>query len=233
MIDNILVFNPYHTAGLLSGLNPDALSTVTLSSAAPPPGDPGALSGTVIAETRAPGVRLETQGAMSTTHTRLTLDGPLGIGDEQFLVSIRTGFPSLTAPRHEQSYLRGGTGDRIVKLATPAFGGRLRVLRYDSEIEVNTAAVVDSAPKPDASTPRNSFNWSSRSMGAEWTRAGTIEDNGRLARRAQPHGSPNFRASCMRDRVLSSNGNRIAVSRLPAVTRGSINSHSRSEIRNR
>jgi hypothetical protein len=172
VLDGIPVFSPYHTAGLFSAWNPDAMSAVGLSSSLPSPGDPGSLSGTVAASTRAPSEHIQTQGAASTTHARLTIDGPLGVGGAGYLVSIRAGYPRVTASRSDASYLRGGGGDRILKLETPALGGRLRMLRYDSEDEISASAVGDGASEPDADAARNSFGWSSRSLGAEWT--GTV-----------------------------------------------------------
>jgi len=43
MLDGIPVFSPYHTAGVFSAWNPDAVSSVTLSSSFPSPSDPSSL----------------------------------------------------------------------------------------------------------------------------------------------------------------------------------------------
>jgi hypothetical protein len=174
LLDGIPVFSPYHAGGVFSAWNPDALSGLQLSAAAPSPAYPHALSGSVTAATRSPGVRVGARGAVSSTQARLTLDGPIGWG-AGYLVSIRSSFPSL-APGNDPSYLRGGAGDRLLKVEIPALGGGLRLLGYDAEDE------LDAAGRPAESGiggRRNAFEWHSRSFGAEWTRR-----SGRTALRA-------------------------------------------------
>ena len=170
VLDGIPVFSPYHGAGLFSAWNPDAMSVVTLASSIPSPGNAESLSGTVTADTRMPAAQVHVQGAVTTTQARLTLDGPVGVAGAGFLVALRTGLSSLTAPLRDESYLRGGSGDRIAKLEAPVLGGHLRLLRYDTEDEVNAPATADDAPRPATILTRNTFAWSSRSVGAEWQR---------------------------------------------------------------
>lgn len=169
LLDGIPVFNPYHAAGVFSAWNPDALAALHLQSTVPSPSHPNVLSGTIAGVTRTPGSRVTTQGALSTTQARLTLDGPLGIAGAGFLVSLRMGLPATFAPGDEASYLQGDTGDWLAKLELPAIGGRLRVLGYGSDNETDAAAVAN-AEMPGAPVPRNTFAWHSRSFGTEWTR---------------------------------------------------------------
>ena len=122
MLDGIPVFNPYHAAGLFSAWNPDALSQLSLEGASPSPDYPAALSGTVAASTRSPGPRLETRGSMTTTQARLTVDGPLGTTGIGFLLSVRSGLPTLVAP-NDPTYLGARTHDWLAKLQMPALGG--------------------------------------------------------------------------------------------------------------
>src|SRR2546422_82289 len=140
LLDGIPVFSPYHTGGLFSAWNPDALSRLHVASVTPSLMYPHALSGAVEAVTRAPRDRPHAQGSFSTTQARLTLDGPLGVAAASYLISLRSGFPGVIAPNDEASYLRGETGDWLAKLELPALGGRVRLLGYGSENEVNTAA---------------------------------------------------------------------------------------------
>lgn len=149
LLDGIPVFSPYHAAGMFSAWNPDALSELQLSSSAPSPAYPDNLSGAVAAVTRTPGTRFGAQGSVGTTQARLTLDGPLGVAGAGFLVSVRSGFPGIFAPRSDPSFQRGETGDWLAKLEAPAFGGRVRLLGYDNANEINTgASATDSAPGP-------------------------------------------------------------------------------------
>jgi hypothetical protein len=161
LLDGVPIFSPYHAAGLFSAWNPDALEHLQLASTTPSPAFPEALSGSVAGVTRAPGSRLNAQGSFSTTQARLTMDGPIA-GGAGYLLSLRTGLPDITAPEEDPSYLRGETGDLLAKLELPAFGGRIRLLGYDSNNEISASATPDSG--------RSGFEWNSRSFGAEWSR---------------------------------------------------------------
>ena len=164
LLDGIPVFSPYHAAGQFSAWNPDALAGVQLSSALPAPGYPGALAGTIAAHTKEPGERLGVQGAFSTTHVRMTLDGGLGHPRAGYLVSLRSRVPGLPSPDHDASYLGAESSDWLAKLELPVAGGRLRLLGYQSGNEIEAAA------DPASPEPRqHSFEWQSGSFGAEWS----------------------------------------------------------------
>jgi hypothetical protein len=163
VLDGVPVFSPYHSAGLFSAWNPDALESLQLISSRPALTSPDALSGTVAGVTRAPGATLRAQGAVSTTQARMVVDGP--IGRAGFLASVRTGFPGWMAPQREASYLRGNSRDLLAKLEVPALGGSLRFLLYDMGNSISPGSSGD-GPGP----LRNDFAWSSRSAGAQWVR---------------------------------------------------------------
>jgi hypothetical protein len=170
LLDGMPVFSPYHAAGTFSAWNPDALDRVRVLSGSPSLAPPDVLSGTVAAATRAPGTEIRAQGTLSTTHGRVTLHGPLGASGAGFLLSARSGFPGIVAPKGDPSYLRGRTGDVLAKVEIPAFRGRLRFLGYDSGNEIDAATLAES-PDPAATGPaRNGFEWDSRSAGVEWSR---------------------------------------------------------------
>lgn len=174
-LDGIPVFNPYHSGGAFSAWNPDALAGVELRTASE---TWDALSGVVAAVTRAPGDRHRANAGFSTTQMRLTLDGPLGSRGAGYLFSQRSAFPGFPAPQRDPTYLRGDGGDRLAKVEAPLATGRLRLLGYDSDNELDAAGPA---------TTRHAFAWQSRSLGAEWTR---------------PAGSGSLRA-----RVWSAGGN--------------------------
>jgi hypothetical protein len=163
-LDGIPVFSPYHTAGIFSAWNPDAIERVQLASSSPSPAFPSVLAGTITAMTRSPGSLLVAQGSMSTSHARVALDGPLGTRGAGFLLSLRAGYPGLIAPGKDPSYLRGDTRDGLAKLEAPLLGGRLRLLVYDMGNAMGSAAGSDTA-----APRRNHFEWGSRSIGAQWT----------------------------------------------------------------
>jgi len=167
LLDGIPVFSPYHAAGTFSAWNPDALERLQVSSALTSPTFPEALSGTVSAVTRRPGLTVRAQGAMSTSQARVVLDGPLGTRGAGYLVSYRTGFPAVIAPRDDASYLRGETSDLILKADVPALGGSTHLLFYDAGNSIGSSAI--STPAENGPL-RSWFEWSSRSLGARWGR---------------------------------------------------------------
>ena len=164
LLDGIPVFSPYHAAGIFSAWNPDALERLQVSSSTPSPAYPEGLSGTVTAITRAPASTFNTQGTMSTTQARVMADGPLGNQGAGFLVSLRAGYPGWAAPRQDPSYLQGETQDFLAKLETPLLRGSLRLLFFELG---NSVAASSQA---ETTGPRNGFEWSSRSIGAQWGR---------------------------------------------------------------
>ncbi len=166
LLDGVPVLSPYHAAGVFGAWNPDAIARLQLDASAPTPAGPDVLSGVISATTRVPGSTLRIQSGLSNTQARMTVDGPLG-GRAGFLVSWRSGFPGVLAPRAERSYLTGETGDWLAKLERATLGGRLRLLGYDSSNEIT--AVSDGGRTDSAG--RNQFEWRSRSLGAEWDRS--------------------------------------------------------------
>jgi hypothetical protein len=183
LLDGIPVFSPYHVTGTFSAWNPDALSRLELLAAAPPPGFPESLSGAVLGWTRTPGSQFRTQGSTSTTQARVTIDGPLGPDGAGYLFSLRRAFPGVPYPKNEPSYVRGENGDWLAKVESPLFDGRIRLLAYDSESDIGSAAFVEpevagqpevagdseTSDEPEADRTRNSFEWHSRSIGGEWS----------------------------------------------------------------
>ena len=128
LLDGVPVFSPYHSAGLFSAWNPDALSALRLTATGPSLTQTATLSGAVTADTREPGARTTSRGGLSTTQARATFDGPLGASGAGFLLSLRSGFAGAASPKQESSYLNGGTSDGLATLAVPALGGRFLLI---------------------------------------------------------------------------------------------------------
>ncbi len=170
LLDGVPVFSPYHAAGVFSAWNPDALAGLRLSTSSPSLDQPEALAGTIAGETRAPGPALRSQGSLSTTQGRVTLDGPVGVGDSRFLLSLRSASPYFLS-KHEASYLRSEAGDWLATIEAPALGGRVRVLGYENENGISAAAGAQELPGLGPAPGRNRFEWQGRSLGAEWRRS--------------------------------------------------------------
>lgn len=167
-LGGIPVINPYHTAGLFGGWNPDALRQVTLTSARPDAWAPLALSATVGGDLRSPGSTLEVIGASSTTHARVAVSGPLGLADAGFLASGRTAFPGWLSRAGDGSFLRGGAQDWLGMIEAPLGGGKVRVLGFMSEDLVNLQASADINGGPSGDRRRHQFEWGTGSVGATW-----------------------------------------------------------------
>lgn len=169
VVDGIPVFNPYHSSGTFSAWNPDALTQVDLLASAATPAAPDALSGTVSARTRTPGEQHHTRGSLSATQARATVDGPLG-GGTGYLVSATSAFPGLAFHKSEFSHLDGDNLDLLAKTESPLFDGRLRLIGYGSRNHIDTAATGEAGDTTLVGRTRNTFGWSSHSLGAEWAR---------------------------------------------------------------
>ena len=158
LLDGIPVFSPYHSGEAFSAWNPDALARLELSPASE---TWDALSGVVSAATRTPGGQHHAKAGFSTTQMRLTVDGPLGSSGAGYLWSERGAFPGFPSPQREPTYVRGETGDRLVKVEAPIAAGRLRLLGYENSSELDAAGI---------GAARNTFGWRSGSYGGEWRR---------------------------------------------------------------
>jgi hypothetical protein len=168
LINGVPTFNPYHAAGAFSAWNPDALERVRFSLPGTAAGSPDALSGSLEAETRGPQPVLQIQGGLTTTHARVSIDGPLAGTGAGFLLSVRAGFPGAVSPPREPSYVKGETNDVLATVERPLFGGHARLLAYDSENEFIVSAVTGLADPVPPGSPRNDFHWRSRSAGGDW-----------------------------------------------------------------
>lgn len=166
LLDGIPVFSPYHSAGIFTGWNPDALAAVALSSVAPRADAPPSLAGVIEAETRPPGSQAGARGSVGTTQARITLDGPVGLAGAGYLLSLRSGFPGYPAPDQDPSYLSSESGDWLAKVAAPVMGGGLRLLAYENENEIGAAAGLARVGE----SPRHRFEWGGRSIGLDWRR---------------------------------------------------------------
>ena len=171
LLDGVPVLNPYHSVGLFSAWNPDALLRLRLEGRPSGAAAPDALSGVVAAETRRPGVAHAVRSAASTSQVRATVDGPLpGIGGG-YLLSVRRGFPGVPAPEDEPSYVEGWSGDWLAKLEAAVAGGELRLLGYGNRNRTGAAsAVVDEKNAGVAGGLDHRFHWEGSSLGGEWSR---------------------------------------------------------------
>jgi len=170
LLDGIPVFSPYHSVGTFGGWNPDALSQLSLASTAPSPSAPGSIGGAISGETRDPGGQVRARGSVSTSQARVTVDGPLGIANAGYLLSLRSGFSDLRSPKQEGDYLRGGTSDWLAKLQLPVLGGSARLVGYGNANGFSAATLAGGPGVAPGLGPRNQFHWDATSLGGVWAR---------------------------------------------------------------
>ncbi len=164
-IDGVPVFNPYHASDLMGGWNTDAFDGARLSRNAR---GPSMLSGTLQLTSVTPGTEVRSRGGMSTTHARVAIDGPVGVGRTGFLVSARAAWPALVAPANDPTFIRGTSADWLAKLESPWSGGTLRFLLTQSADGVNLSVVPPDVGGGEAATRRNAFDWSSALASLQW-----------------------------------------------------------------
>jgi hypothetical protein len=171
LLDGIPVFSPYHTGGTFGAWNPDALASVDVIAASPYHAAPEALSGVVLANTRAPGARFQTRGSISATQARATVNGPLGPTGAGYLVSVGSAFPGLVVHKNDPTQMNGDNLDWIGVVESPLLGGRVRFVGNESRNDIDVSAAAQTS---DTATtfdpPRNTLGWDSRSLGGEWAR---------------------------------------------------------------
>ena len=164
-VDGVPVFNPYHVSDLMGGWNVDAFESARLLTDA---ASSSGLSGEVQLTSRSPDRQLSTRGAFSSTHARLTVDGPLGVGQSGFLLSGRRAFPAILAPEDDPTFVRGRSGDWMGKVEIPLRHGILRafVLHSADGVNLSSAPPADGDSAPTLS--RNTFRWTSSSSALQW-----------------------------------------------------------------
>ncbi|MEO6444789.1 MAG: carboxypeptidase-like regulatory domain-containing protein [Gemmatimonadaceae bacterium] len=164
-IDGVPVFNPYHTSDLMGGWNPDAMDGARLASDLP---GASALSSTLQLTSRSPGSRISGRGAWSTSHARVAVDGPLGLGNAAFLLSGRSAWPAALAPEDDPTFIRGRSGDLMAKLEVPLTTGHFRLFVTGSNDRLNLSPNANSAGDSGVAVRRNSFGWNSGAAAAQW-----------------------------------------------------------------
>jgi hypothetical protein len=82
----------------------------------------------------------------------------------------RSGLSGSVVPGDEASYLAGETADFVGTLRVAAAGGQLRLLLYDAENELGATSALPEGGDPGGTVPRNTFDWTSRSVGVSWVR---------------------------------------------------------------
>lgn len=172
LIDGIPFYNPAHSAGMLGGLNPDAVESVALHTGARTAAFGGALAGTLDAQTRRPdSAQLRFRGGVSATTVRLTIDGPVVPGRSDFVFSARRGSPALFAGQPDRTRLSAAFGDWLIKSATKVGSGTVTVLATAAADRTGFSRQAEIDGVAPASPERHHFDWGGTSIAALYTTA--------------------------------------------------------------
>lgn len=172
LIDGIPFYNPTHSAGMLGGVNPDAVESVALHTGARTGAFAGALAGAVNAQTRrADSAQVRFRGGVSATTVRLTIDGPVVPGRSEFVMSARRGSPALFAGQADRTRLSAAFSDWLVKSATRVGGGTVTLLAAAAADRTGFSRQAEVDGVSPASPDRHSFDWGGTSIAALYTAA--------------------------------------------------------------
>ena len=165
-LDGIPLFNPYHSGGLLSAFNPEAVESVEVM-----PGGFGAgvgdrLSGAVAIRTRdAERDRYHLEGGLGLLSLRSTVAGPLP-GDGGLVVSVRRSFAPLSSAIYAKGMIPKdmphGFGDLLVRASRDVGRGALTFTAYTDNEELG---ITDSF----AHLVDYDWEWGSRVAGLRFT----------------------------------------------------------------
>ncbi|MEO8880408.1 MAG: TonB-dependent receptor [Gemmatimonadaceae bacterium] len=184
-VDGVPVYNPYHSLGTLTALNPDVISSASLDRGSPSAAVGAATSSTIaITTTSADAQRTETRGAFGGGSLRESIGGPLPIASSTFLVAVRR---SLDASLSDAPSGRvGGSefGDLFAKVTMPLRSGELEAFAFHSSDRLSFAAAPDdivssgeghgfSREHDDLATPSpqrlaNALGWSTGTDAVRW-----------------------------------------------------------------
>lgn len=139
-LDGVPLFDPYHTTGTLTAIDPDVVSSVTLRAGAPGAEFGGATAGIVsITTANGDSTRLATRGGLTMTALREAAGGPLPLGLGTFVVSARGDRSPIVADRHSTAYA-AHFADLFAKTTMPLAGGSLELLAFHSGDRLGFAA---------------------------------------------------------------------------------------------
>lgn len=171
LLDDVPIFNPYHSGALFSAWNPDAIGMVELHTPLSAIEAPHVLSGTVMVKTLDDMAPSNVQLALTTTQARATANGVLRGSGMRYLVSGRSELAGM------RRMLPGTTSsspfalDGLAAVRFSLLRGTLNLLHYENHNAVFASALAQTAEDTTAaerSPGFNEFRWSSRSTGAAW-----------------------------------------------------------------
>jgi hypothetical protein len=167
LVDGVPVYNAYHTSGVLTGVNPDAVAAVALHAGAVPARYGGRLSSVVELTTRRPGpAGFEVRGGLGPADLRTTVEAGLPGGGGLMVAGRRTTYDWLK----RGAYDRGASSsfdEMLTRVSLPLLGGEINLLALHGTngLSFFTDPQADDAPPP---TRYNRVRWTTDTDAITW-----------------------------------------------------------------
>jgi hypothetical protein len=185
LLDGVPLYNAFHAAGVLTALNPDVVSAVSVSPGVASVRHGGALSSVVHIETVAPdgNAPLSWRGTLDARDVGQTVNGPLPGGFGAFAVSGRRSTPQVLSGLANQTSSSASFGDLFAKGTVRSRRGDLEVFSFASTDRLAFDARVDpagtdrpalagdglsAAPGSVNAPPQNGFAWRTGTQAIVW-----------------------------------------------------------------
>lgn len=167
LLDGIPVYNPYHTGGVFSGINPDAVSRVRLHAGLTPARLGGRLSSVVEVELPRPGrAGFEVRGGMGLPDFRTTVDVALP-GDAGLLLAGRSTTYNLVDRGEHDRHAATAFDEVLAKASFAAFGGEVALLALHGDNWLSSFADAEEIAGPGRTNP---VRWTTDTDGVTWSR---------------------------------------------------------------
>ena len=185
LLDGVPLFNPYHSSGTLSAIDPDVIASATLHA-----GAPGAVlgdaTGSMIALTSRENdsTSLATEGAFGARALRGSLSIPLPTLGGSVLVSGRRSMAAPLSDGHNGVGNGAGFQDLFARATIPLRGGELEAFAFHSgdRLAFNAATEhVDGVPESSdnglrpVSSLSNALSWTTGTNAVQWRSGGDTQ----------------------------------------------------------
>lgn len=181
LLDGIPLFNPSHSSGTLTAIDPDIISSATLHSGTMSAALGDATGSVTELEAVAPeSKRLTMQGGYSARTFRQSLSGPLTTGGGSFLFAIRRSQDASLSDPHDRASSGMAFGDLFARVTTSLGGGELEAFalhgddRLGFDAGSGSRAANEELPQLAGASPivPNALTWTTGTDAVRWRTSG-------------------------------------------------------------
>jgi hypothetical protein len=167
LVDGVPVYNAYHTSGVFTGINPDAVAAVALHAGALPARYGGRLSSVVELRTRRPGAAgFELRGGVGPADVRTTVETDLPGGGGALVAGRRTTYDWLKRGAYDRA-ASSAFDEMLTRVSLPALGGEIDFLALHG---TNGLSFFNEPQADDAAPPTryNRVRWTTDTDAVTW-----------------------------------------------------------------